>query len=110
MNFEQLLKFGVDQGASGIHLQAASTPQLRIGGLVRSVEGAPVKAEELRAFITSIAQSRRMTPQSIGCSPSVRSSRLRWPPVGFAAQPSVRSAALDSCYGWSPPRSAASKS
>ena len=55
MNFEQLLKFGVDQGASGIHLQAASTPQLRIGGLVRSVEGAPVKAEELRAFITSIA-------------------------------------------------------
>ena len=55
MNFEQLLKFGVDQGASGIHLQAESTPQLRIGGLIRGVEGAPVKAEELRAFIASIA-------------------------------------------------------
>jgi twitching motility protein PilT len=55
MNFDQLLKFGVDQGASGIHLQAESTPQLRIGGLIRNVEGAPVKADELRAFIASIA-------------------------------------------------------
>jgi twitching motility protein PilT len=55
MNFEQLLKFGVDQGASGIHLQAESPPQVRIGGLIRSVEGAPVKADELRAFIASIA-------------------------------------------------------
>jgi twitching motility protein PilT len=55
MNFEQLLKFGVDQGAAGIHLQAESTPQLRIGGLIRSVEGPAVKADELRAFIGSIA-------------------------------------------------------
>jgi twitching motility protein PilT len=55
MNFDQLLKFCVDQGASGIHLQAESTPQLRIGGLIRNVEGAPVKADELRAFIASIA-------------------------------------------------------
>ena len=55
MNFEQLLKFGVDQGASAIHLQAEASPQLRIGGLIRNVEGPPVKAEELRAFIASIA-------------------------------------------------------
>ncbi|MFI5455738.1 MAG: type IV pilus twitching motility protein PilT [Isosphaerales bacterium] len=55
MNFEQLLKFGVDQGASAIHLQAEASPQLRIGGLIRNVEGPPVNAEELRAFITSIA-------------------------------------------------------
>jgi twitching motility protein PilT len=55
MNFDQLLKFGVDQGASGIHLQAESTPQLRIGGLIRNVEGAPVKGDELRAFIASVA-------------------------------------------------------
>ena len=39
MNFEQLLKFGVDQGASAIHLQAEATPQVRIGGLIRNVEG-----------------------------------------------------------------------
>jgi twitching motility protein PilT len=55
MNFEQLLKFGVDQGASGIYLQASSAPQLRIGGQIRNVEGASVQAEELRAFIASIA-------------------------------------------------------
>lgn len=54
MNFEQLLKFGVDQGASAIHLQAEASPQVRIGGLIRNVEGPPVKAEELRAFIASI--------------------------------------------------------
>src|SRR5262245_31772739 len=55
MNFEQLLKFGVDQGASSIHLQSESPPQLRIGGLIRSVEGAAVKADELKAYIASIA-------------------------------------------------------
>jgi twitching motility protein PilT len=55
MNFEQLLKFGVDQGASAIHLQAETSPQLRIAGLIRNVESPPVKADELRAFITSIA-------------------------------------------------------
>src|SRR5271163_2004962 len=60
MNFEQLLKFGVDQGASAIHLQAEASPQVRIGGLIRNVEGSPVKAEELKAFIVSIA------PKSVG--------------------------------------------
>jgi twitching motility protein PilT len=55
MNFEQLLKFGVDQGASAIHLQAESAPQLRIGGLIRSVDGPRIKADELRTFIASIA-------------------------------------------------------
>jgi twitching motility protein PilT len=54
MNFDQLLKFGVDQGASAIHLQAETTPQVRISGLIRNVEGPPVKAAELRAFIASI--------------------------------------------------------
>jgi twitching motility protein PilT len=55
MNFDQLLKFGVDQGASAIHLQAEASPQVRIGGLIRNVEGPPVKADELRAFIASIS-------------------------------------------------------
>ncbi len=60
MNFEQLLKFGVDQGASAIHLQADASPQVRIGGLIRNVEGPPVKADALKAFIASIA------PKSVG--------------------------------------------
>jgi twitching motility protein PilT len=54
MNFDQLLKFGVDQGASAIHLQAGTSPQVRINGLIRNVEGSPVKGEDLRAFIASI--------------------------------------------------------
>jgi twitching motility protein PilT len=58
MNFEQLLKFGVNQGASAIHLQAEATPELRIGGLIRNVEGPRLNAEELRTFITSIAPKR----------------------------------------------------
>jgi twitching motility protein PilT len=60
MNLNQLLKFGVDQGASAIHLQAEASPQVRIGGLIRNVEGPPLKADELRAFIVSIA------PKSVG--------------------------------------------
>ena len=72
MNFEQLIKFGVDQGASGIHLQAESPPQLRLGGLIRNVEGPPVKAEDLRAFIASIApkperrRSRSVAHRGVG--------------------------------------------
>jgi twitching motility protein PilT len=60
MNFEQLLKFAVDQGASAIHLRAETSPQVRIGGLIRNVEGSPVKAGELKAFIASIG------PKSVG--------------------------------------------
>jgi twitching motility protein PilT len=55
MNYEQLLKFAVDQGASAVHLQARTAPQLRIGGLIRNIEGAPLQAEELTTFIASIA-------------------------------------------------------
>src|SRR5262249_58062941 len=58
MNFEQLLKFGVEQGASAIHLQAEATPQLRIGGLIRNVEGPRLNAEELKTFITTLAPKR----------------------------------------------------
>ena len=60
MNFEQLLKFGVDQGASAVHLQAESSPQLRIGGKIRNVEGSPLKADELRVFLESIAPKRAL--------------------------------------------------
>jgi twitching motility protein PilT len=83
MNFEQLLKFGVDQGAAGIHLQADSPPQLRIGGLIRGVEGASVKADELRAFIESIAPKRaaddidRLLNQGAVFSTSLAAGRFR---------------------------------
>jgi twitching motility protein PilT len=55
MNFESLLKFGVDQGASAVHLQSGSSPQLRIGGVMRNVEGPPLESEALREFIAGLA-------------------------------------------------------
>jgi twitching motility protein PilT len=55
MNFEELIKFAVDQGASDIHFQAGSPPQVRIGGLIRNVEGPEIAAEPLRQFATSLA-------------------------------------------------------
>lgn len=54
MNFEQLLKFAVDQGASDVHLQTSATPQLRIGGMIRNVEGAPIEEESLCGFLEKI--------------------------------------------------------
>jgi pilus retraction protein PilT len=55
MNFEQLLRFSLDQHASDIHLQPGAPPALRIAGQLRTVEGQTVPAEELQSFIASIA-------------------------------------------------------
>ena len=58
MNFDQLIKFAVEQAASDIHLQTGASPLLRIGGLIRTVESPPVSADELRQFI-AVDQARR---------------------------------------------------
>lgn len=55
MNFEQLLRFGLEQRASDVHLQPGAPPALRIAGQLRTVEGQTVPAEELRAFIATIS-------------------------------------------------------
>lgn len=54
MNFEQLLRFGVDQQASDIHLLPGSPPGLRIGGQLRTVEGQLIPHEGFEAFLKSI--------------------------------------------------------
>jgi twitching motility protein PilT len=54
MNFDQLIRFAVEQGASDIHLKTGASPLLRIGGLIRAVESTPVTAEELRQFVLKI--------------------------------------------------------
>jgi twitching motility protein PilT len=63
MNFDQLLRFGVEQGASDLHLQSGSVPMLRIRGQMRAIEAPPLKAEELRSFIVSIA--KRITAETL---------------------------------------------
>ena len=42
MNFDQLIRFAVEQGASDVHLQTGASPLLRINGLIRTVESPPV--------------------------------------------------------------------
>jgi twitching motility protein PilT len=54
MNFEQLIRFAVEQGVSDLHFQTGAAPLLRINGLIRAVESPPVSDQELRQFILSI--------------------------------------------------------
>ena len=56
MNFDQLIRFAVDQGASDVHLQTGASPLLRINGMIRTVESPPVVNQDLRQFILSIKQ------------------------------------------------------
>ncbi len=59
MNFDELIRFAVKQGASDIHLQTGAVPTLRINGSIRTLESPPLTAEELKAFILSL--SKRVT-------------------------------------------------
>ncbi len=54
MNFDQLIRFAVEQNASDVHLQTGAAPLLRINGLIRSVESPPVSDQELRQFIVAL--------------------------------------------------------
>src|SRR5262249_24544793 len=54
MNFDQLIRFAAEQGASDVHLQTNAAPLLRINGLIRSVESPPVTADMLFQFINSL--------------------------------------------------------
>jgi twitching motility protein PilT len=54
MNFEQLIRFAVEQGASDLHFQTGAAPLLRINGLIRAVDSPPVSDQEIRQFILSI--------------------------------------------------------
>jgi twitching motility protein PilT len=54
MNFDALLKFCLDQKASDLHLQAGVMPMLRIGRMLRGIEGQLVTADELRVFVNRL--------------------------------------------------------
>ncbi|MGP0064011.1 MAG: type IV pilus twitching motility protein PilT [Isosphaeraceae bacterium] len=64
MNFDQLIRFAVEQGASDLHFQTGAAPLLRINGLIRTVESPPVSAEELREFMMTIHPD--FTAESLG--------------------------------------------
>ncbi len=54
MNFDQLIRFAVEQGASDVHLQTGAAPLLRINGQIRTVDSPPVANDALRQFMLSI--------------------------------------------------------
>jgi twitching motility protein PilT len=58
MDFGALLKFAVDNNASDVHLQAGLVPNLRMGGLIRSINQPSLTDDDVRKFITSIAPPR----------------------------------------------------
>ena len=57
MNFDQLIKFAVDQNASDLHFQTGAAPLLRINGQMRNVESPPLTADVLRQFILALRPS-----------------------------------------------------
>jgi len=54
MNFDQLIRIAVEQGASDVYLQTGALPPLRINGQIRTVESPAITGETLRQFIVSI--------------------------------------------------------
>ena len=54
MDFDQLLRFAVEHKASDVHIQAFTSPMMRIAGQIRSVESSPLTEEEARGFSASI--------------------------------------------------------
>jgi len=54
INFDQLIKFAVEQNASDLHFQTGAAPLMRINGQMRNVESPPLTNEVMRQFILSL--------------------------------------------------------
>jgi twitching motility protein PilT len=61
MNFDQLIRFAVDQNASDLHFQTGAAPLLRINGQIRTVESPPLTGDQLRQFVLGLRPG--MTPE-----------------------------------------------
>ena len=55
ITIDHLLNFALEQSASDIHLQAGSSPQVRIVGQMRALETHPLTGEQIRQMIRAIA-------------------------------------------------------
>jgi len=54
MDFNEILRFAVEQGASDIHVQTAAPPLVRISGEMRRMDLEPVTDEQTKGWIASI--------------------------------------------------------
>ncbi len=58
MDFQMLMRFAAERGASDIHIQAGLSPKLRIQGTLHTVDQPAISDELLHQFIASIAPAR----------------------------------------------------
>jgi twitching motility protein PilT len=58
MDLHQLLRFGVDNNASDVHIQTGLPPRVRIGGIIRAVNLPAVTEQQAHQFIEAIAPPR----------------------------------------------------
>ena len=58
MDFESLLKFAVENGASDLHIQAGSPAILRIKGQMRATDAPPLPNEEVLEILQKIAPAQ----------------------------------------------------
>ena len=58
MDFQSLMRFAADRGASDIHIQAGLSPKLRIQGVLHTVDQPALTDEQLQEFIASIAPAQ----------------------------------------------------
>jgi twitching motility protein PilT len=58
VEFDKLLQFAVEHGASDLHIQAGAPPMLRIGGQPRFVDGPALTGEDTRRFVAAIVPQR----------------------------------------------------
>ena len=57
MNFDQLIRFAAEQGASDVHLQTGAAPLLRINGQIRAVESPAVQPGSAAVHSLTAAQA-----------------------------------------------------
>ena len=55
MQFTEILDAVIEFGASDLHLQAGNPAQLRIGGVLKPLEGGPLTDDEIRDVMRQIA-------------------------------------------------------
>jgi twitching motility protein PilT len=58
MEFQQLLRFAVEHNASDLHLQADLPPGVRIGGILKFTNQAPLEDPQVRNIIASMVPTR----------------------------------------------------
>src|SRR5690348_13495881 len=58
MDFQALLRFGVQHDASDVHIQAGLPPYFRLGGLLKATDQLPLEDEHVLNFIASIVPKR----------------------------------------------------